>query len=438
LLLLDNPIQSYAWGSRSVLAELQGRPPAAQPEAELWIGAHPQAPSRSSDGRSLLELIRSDPQRMLGQAVAERFGAQLPFLLKVLAVDAPLSLQAHPNLEQARAGFAREQAAGVPLDARERTYKDDNHKPELLCALTRFEALSGFREPAQSAALLEQLGLPASPALTQLLALLRSAEREPLRAAFSGLMTLPVQSGAELAAQVCERAERGAAEPGPFQGSLRWAARLGQAYPGDVGAVASLLLQHLVLEPLQAVYLEAGRLHAYLCGTGVEIMASSDNVLRGGLTPKHIDVPELLNVLRFDAPRVAPTRTRQASAVELIYDTPAAEFALSRVDLDGQQPLAARLAGPELWLCVEGQARLQLPGAAALPSGKRRDTAAEHRDTAEHRGTAEHRDTAEPHVRQLRRGQACFLPASVGAVRVSGSARLFRAGVGSSVADPPT
>ncbi len=406
MLLLDNPIQRYAWGSRSALAELQGRPPASRPEAELWIGAHPQAPSRCSDGRSLLELIRSDPGGMLGAAVVQRFGAQLPFLLKVLAVDAPLSLQAHPNLEQAREGFAREQAAGIALDARERTYKDDNHKPELLCALTRFEALSGFREPLQSAALFEQLGLSPSPALTQLLAQLRGTEQEPLRAAFSGLMTLPAQQAAELAAQVCERAGHAAAASGPFQASLRWAARLGEAYPGDIGAVASLLLQHLVLEPLQAVYLEAGRLHAYLCGTGVEIMASSDNVLRGGLTPKHVDVPELLRVLRFDAPRVAPTPTQRRSALELSYDTPAAEFALSRIDLDAQQ-LEAPLLGPELWLCVAGKAELQLPCAS---------------------GEAE--------VQALRKGQACFLPAHLGTLRISGSARLFRATVGSSSAAP--
>ncbi|MEY4547514.1 MAG: hypothetical protein RL685_3709 [Pseudomonadota bacterium] len=418
MLLLNNTIQSYAWGSRSALAELQGRPPTERPEAELWIGAHPQAPSRSSDGRSLLELIRSDSRGMLGEAAGHRFGPHLPFLLKVLAVDTPLSLQAHPNLEQARVGFAREQAAGIPLDARERTYKDDNHKPELLCALTRFEALSGFREPLQSAALFEQLGVEQSPLaaplvtrlVTQLVTQLRAGEPEPLRAAFSGLMTLPARERTDLAALVCERAERAAAEPGPFQGSLRWAARLGRAYPGDIGAVASLLLQHLVLEPLQAVYLEAGRLHAYLCGTGVEIMASSDNVLRGGLTPKHIDVPELLRVLRFDAPRLQAASTRQLSPQELAYDTPAEEFALSRIDLDGQQTLTVQLAGPELWLCVEGQAGLQLTGGA--------------------------RGGAEARVRQLRRGQACFLPASLGGVRTSGAARLFRAAVGSAAVVP--
>jgi mannose-6-phosphate isomerase len=404
VLLLDNPIQNYAWGSRTSLARLLGRPPAEQPEAELWIGAHPQAPSRSSDGRSLLELIRTDPTGMLGPAVEQRFGARLPFLLKVLAVASPLSLQAHPNLEQARAGFAREQAAGIPLDARERTYKDDNHKPELLCALTRFEALSGFRAPLETAALLDQLGL----GQLELVAQLRSQAPEPLRGAFSGLMSLPRDAGARLAADVVARSELASAAPGPFRASYGWAARLGRAYPGDVGAVASLLLHHLVLEPLQAVYLEAGRLHAYLEGTGVEIMANSDNVLRGGLTPKHLDVPELLRVLHFDAPAVAPTPTRQVSAVELAYETPAPEFRLSRIDLDGRGAYAAPLEGPELLLCVEGQVGVQLGAPPAQASAE-----------------------PEPRARTLRQGQACFLPASTGQVRLSGTARVFRAGVAS-------
>ena len=402
MLLLDNPILSYAWGSRTSLAQLLGRPPAERPEAELWIGAHPQAPSRTSDGRSLLQLIQADPARMLGPAVEREFGPRLPYLLKVLAVDAPLSLQAHPNLEQARAGFAREQAAGIPLDARERSYKDDNHKPELLCALTRFEALCGFRAPLASAALFEQLGLGD----LELVRALRSSGPEPLRAAFSELLLLRGEARARCAADVVARCERASGADSPFSGSFAWAARLGQAYPGDVGAVASLLLNHLVLEPLQALYLEAGRLHAYLSGSGVEIMANSDNVLRGGLTPKHVDVPELLRVLRFDAPPVAPTPTRRVSTAELAYETSAREFCLSRIDLEPQQPLGVRLRGPELLLCVEGQVQVQpgsvQPGSAqpALPA------------------------------RTLAKGQACFLPASAGSVRLQGAARLFRAGVG--------
>lgn len=397
MLLLDNPIQNYAWGSHTLLAQLLGRPPAERPEAELWIGAHPRAPSRAPGGRSLLELIAADPARLLGPDVQRRFGAQLPFLLKVLAVESPLSLQAHPNLEQARAGYAREQAAGIPLDAQERTYKDENHKPELLCALTRFEALSGFREPRLTARLFSELGL----AELGLVAQLRSSQPEPLRVAFSGLMTLAAEARAQLTADVLTRAERASGTASPFQGSFTWAVRLGQAYPGDIGAVASLLLNHLVLEPLQAVYLEAGRLHAYLSGSGVEIMANSDNVLRGGLTPKHVDVAELSKVLRFDAPEVSVTPTHRRSEVELAYETGASEFSLSRIDLEAQHPIRLQLEGPELLLCVNGQARVQPAQGGAQGAGL------------------------------LAQGQACFLPASDGSVRLEGTARLFRAGVGS-------
>ncbi|HEU4580878.1 MAG TPA: mannose-6-phosphate isomerase, class I [Polyangiaceae bacterium] len=390
--LLDNPIQNYAWGSRSALAQLLGRPAADRPEAELWIGAHPAAPSRDGNGHSLLELIQADPERTLGSEVAHRFGRRLPFLLKVLAVEAPLSLQAHPNLQQAQAGFAREQAAGIPLDARERTYKDDNHKPELLCALTPFEALSGFRPPLDSAALFAELGLAELPFVRAL----RSSAPEPLREAFSGLMSLAAGAAGQLAAEVLERAERASASKGRFQASFAWAARLGRAYPGDIGAVASLLLNHLQLAPLEAIDLEAGRLHAYLSGTGVEIMANSDNVLRGGLTPKHIDVPELLRVLVFDSPPVRPTPATRLSAAELAYQTSAAEFQLSRIDLEPARACSWQLRGPELLLCVDGRAQLEAAGC----------------------------------VQELARGQACFLPAAARAARASGSARLFRAAVG--------
>jgi len=397
MLLLDNPIQNYAWGSRTSLASLLGRPPSTQPEAELWIGAHAKAPSALRDGRSLLELIRSDPAGTLGPSVVQRFGAELPFLLKVLAVESPLSLQAHPNLEQARAGFEREQAAGIRLDAFERTYKDRNHKPELVCALTRFEALSGFRAPEASATLLESLGL----ADLELVARLRSRAPEPLRLAFSELMTLAARPRAQLAQRVLERCEHARREPGPFQASIGWAARLGQAYPGDIGAVASLLLQHLTLEPLQAVYLESGRLHAYLEGTAVEIMANSDNVLRGGLTPKHVDLPELLRVLHFDSPELLPTPTRQVSRAELAYETPAPEFRLSCIELREGSSFSGELRGPELLLCVAGE--LQVSPRA---------------------GT-------ERRSELLRQGQACFLPARLGQYELAGTGRVFRATVGS-------
>jgi len=390
--LLDNPVQNYAWGSRTSLAELLGRPPSALPEAELWIGAHPKAPSRLSDGRSLLEAIGADPLGMLGSDVQARFGAELPFLLKVLAVDAPLSLQAHPNVEQAMRGFAREEAAGIPRDAPMRTYRDPNHKPELLCALTPFEALSGFRPASEAAELFEELGVP------DLAAELRACPA-PLARVFARIMTLPAAERLSLSSDVLQRCERAACGSSRFGAALGWAARLGLAYPGDAGAVASLLLQHVRLEPLQAVFLEAGRLHAYLSGTGVEIMANSDNVLRGGLTPKHVDVPELLDVLRFDAPPAAAVATHTLDSGEVVYETPAPEFALSRLELVTERPLRMAARGPELLLCVDGQATVEVGARAGAP-------------------------------RALRRGQACFLSASAGAYAVGGTGRVFRATVG--------
>ncbi len=420
MLLLDNPIQNYAWGSRTSLAKLLGRPPSAQPEAELWIGAHPKAPSLLEDGRSLLAAIVSDPDRMLGSAVHERFGAQLPFLLKVLAVDSPLSLQAHPNLEQAARGFAREELAGVPLGAPERTYKDENHKPELLCALTPFEALSGFRPPAEAAALFEGLGVTSTDVAAQL----RQRGPEPHRAAFATLMSLSGEARAKVTSDVlsrCERARAGVA--GPFAASINWACKLAAQYPGDIGAVASLLLNHLALAPLEAVYLEAGRLHAYLSGTGVEIMANSDNVLRGGLTPKHVDVPELLRVLVFDSPQVLPTPTHVSPAGEITYLTPAPEFRLSRIDLpragsgEGQGRFAASVSGPEILLCVEGQVGVELSsGPVALGAGR----------LVPHAGLALGSATR----RVLGPGKACFLPASAGAYELEGKGRIFRATLG--------
>ena len=261
--------------------------------------------------------------------------------------------------------------------------------------LTRFEALCGFRAPEASAALLESLGLGD----LQLVATLRSAGPQPLRLAFSELMTLAARPRAELAQRVLERCEQASAEPGPFRASLRWAARLGQSYPGDIGAVASLLLQHLTLEPLEAVYLESGRLHAYLEGTGVEIMANSDNVLRGGLTPKHVDLPELLRVLHFDSPPALPTPTRQVSPAELAYETPAPEFRLSCIELGQTRSFLGELRGPELLLCVKGELLVSAEGPARAP---------------------------EP----LRQGQACFLPARLGRYELAGTGRVFRAAVG--------
>lgn len=398
MLLLDNPIQDYAWGSRTQLATLLGNPPSAEPQAELWIGAHPRAPSRLSDGRSLRDAIHADPDGMLGPEVRRRFGGELPFLLKVLAVEAPLSLQAHPNAEQARAGFEREQRAGVPLSAPERTYKDPNHKPELLCALTPFRALSGFRPREEAAELFAALRLSDADIARTL-----RAEGAGLRSVFVRLMTLPRAEQVDISREVIESCRRVLDAGGPFPHSLACALELWERYPSDIGVVASLLLNHVTLQPLEALFLGAGSLHAYLGGTGVELMANSDNVLRGGLTPKHIDVPELLHILRFESDEVRLTPTRTVAG-EVIYETPAPDFRLSRIDLDPDRDVRTGSAGPELLLCVRGQARLELFSESRAPAVR-----------------------LPP--RSLKQGQACFIPASCTSYRLMGSARLFKATV---------
>jgi len=340
VLLLENTIQPYAWGSVSSIPTLLGLPATGKPQAELWIGAHPAAPSKV-DGRSLESVIADAPEACLGAQVLQGFGPRLPFLLKVLAAARPLSLQAHPSLARAKEGFAKEEAAHVPRDAGHRNYKDPNHKPELICALTEFRALCGFRERARSLELFHELRVPAlAPFLNQL-------ERDGLAAFFGAVMTAP--NRAELATQVAEAcSSRPVAR---FAAECTNAVALAKEYPNDVGLVGALLLNLVTLKPGQALALGAGNLHAYLEGTGVELMASSDNVLRGGLTPKHVDVPELLGVLDFvDGPAKI---LEPSSGPEAVWLTPFPDFRLSRLQVKGEA-VVERL-GPDIVLCVEGR-----------------------------------------------------------------------------------
>jgi mannose-6-phosphate isomerase len=354
--LLENTVQPYAWGSRTAIAELSGRAaPASRPEAELWMGAHPSAPSKVLDqegARSLLDVIGSDPAGTLGPRVVERFGPRLPFLLKILAAETPLSLQAHPTIEQAREGYAREQAESVPLDAPHRNYKDPNHKPELICALSPFHALVGFRPVERTLRLFDELGVGALAPYTKKL------REQGLRPFFEALMTAGAAEKQALAQALLEACER---NPVPeFEAECAWGVRIGKLYPGDVGLVVALSLNLVLLEPGQAVYLPAGNLHAYLSGTGVEIMANSDNVLRGGLTPKHVDVDELLRVLDFHA---APTEVLQPEPFdgERVFVTPAPDFRLSRLDLEGRATVT-RSNVPEILLVTRGAVRLHSAG----------------------------------------------------------------------------
>ncbi|WP_305092187.1 mannose-6-phosphate isomerase, class I [Prescottella sp. R16] len=369
---LEGALRSYAWGSRTALAELCGRTsPSAHPEAELWLGAHPADPARVvEDGspRSLRDVVDADPAGELGDRCIAEFGADLPFLLKVLAAEEPLSLQAHPSAEQAREGFAREEAAGIPIDSPERNYRDASHKPELVVALTRFEALAGFRDPHRTVRLLEALAVPELDPYTGLLA--GQPDSGGLRALFTTWITLPSPALSALLPAVLDGCVAYLSTPDAsgleFAAEAQTALELSEGYPGDAGVLASLLLNRITLEPGQGLFLDAGNLHAYLHGTAVEIMANSDNVLRGGLTPKHVDVPELLRVLDFDSvdvPILTPVPSPDPENGGWgVYETPAPEFRLARIDLDLDTTDGAATGfgsgGPRILLCTSGAAKV--------------------------------------------------------------------------------
>ncbi|SCG42803.1 mannose-6-phosphate isomerase, class I [Micromonospora halophytica] len=342
--LLYGPIRDYAWGSRSAIAALQGRPvPSDGPEAELWLGAHPGAPAmvdRDGNRVSLVDLLVAEPDHWLGERVVDRFGTRLPFLMKVLAADAPLSLQAHPDAEQARAGHAADAAR---TDGH-RNYVDPYHKPELLVAISPMEALCGFRDPAESAQVLAAFGVPA---LEPVVAALRTGPAG-LREAVRLLLTWPSAERAGLVEAVVA-----ADVAGP---DAELARALAAGYPGDPGVLVALLLHHVELAPGEGIWMPAGNLHAYLRGTGVEVMAASDNVLRGGLTPKHVDVDELLRVLCFEVLADPVVTARPVAPGVVCWPVPVDDFALHRVTVDAATPqVRLPLPGPRVVLCRAGK-----------------------------------------------------------------------------------
>jgi len=370
---LTNAIRPYPWGSRTALPELMGTAPTGEPQAELWMGAHPGAPSTVDRGhgpQSLNALIDADPEGELGSAAASRFGSALPFLLKLLAAGEPLSLQVHPDLARARSGFAAEEARGVPLDAFNRNYKDANHKPELICALGAFDGLCGFRRPEQTALLLEALAVPGLMPLVQVLRAKPAAQA--LQEVLTTVLSTDPETTATTVRQTTEALERAAkaVEAGDttdsalaalstsILSSLGSYASIGHFYPEDAGTIAALLLNHIRLAPGEALFLGAGVPHAYLSGLGVEILANSDNVLRCGLTSKHVDIPELLQVVDFsplDPDILRPVPLPDADGEEL-YEAPIDEFRLSRFTLGGTAPQNRRVSGatPQILLSTEG------------------------------------------------------------------------------------
>ncbi len=336
---LVGEVQNYAWGSTSCFAGLRGDVPTAQPEAEIWYGAHPKAPSTFLDDTTLLDAITANPEELLGSEVVEVHGGELPFLVKLLAADSPLSIQAHPTAEQALAGCRDEDAAGIDRAAPHRCFRDGNPKPELIYAVSPFEALVGFRSIAGTSRFLADIGFDG---FSDLLA-------NGPKAAVEALLD-PQRSGgstrivSELISRFVGACSRYSGADWSHEAQLM--VRLNNAYPNDPGIGVAALLNYLVLEPGEALFLDAGHLHAYVSGLAVEVMANSDNVLRGGLTPKHIDVPTLLDIVTGAEliPELAP---RSADGTFL---TPASQFAL-RAHID---PVETEIIGPQIVLAVKG------------------------------------------------------------------------------------
>ena len=360
------------------------------------MGAHPSAPSgveRAGVRTTLDAVIAADPAGELGAECAAQFGGRLPFLLKVLGVAKALSIQVHPSRKQAEAGYRAENERGLAPGDKSRNYVDDWPKPEILCALTQFEALAGMRTTADAAALLRALEVSELAPLAADLA--GTADPAALTRALAAILTWPAAGRGALVAAIVTACERVAAGGGEYAAACAATVRIAGDHQGDLGVVASLLLRYVVLRPGEAIFMPAGALHAYLRGTGVELLANSDNVVRAGLTSKHIDVPELLKLTdpAVGVPVIGP---RPLGGGVAVYDSPAPEFRLYRAELG---PVEVTLPGAgcaRVVLCTEGAGALRASSGALKAA----------------------------------RGESCYLPARDGAVTASGPAVLFIAGSG--------
>ncbi|WP_246126324.1 mannose-6-phosphate isomerase, class I [Nesterenkonia populi] len=361
-----NPFRDYAWGSTTAFSRLFGWEAAQTPQAEMWMGAHPTGTSRveTAEGETVgLDALLAERPELLG-AAAEQFG-QLPFLLKVLAAEKPLSIQAHPTVEQAKAGFEGEESAGIALGSPARCYPDAHHKPELIVALTDFSALTGFRPHADAAeelgrvhALAEERGYD-DAALT---AVISTLTRQLGGRDYAAALDFILASGQEQTAQAAQALAALVQMPAPSADRLSAAAwdtlsRIAAKFPGDPGIFVALLLNRVDLQPGEGLYLPAGNLHAYLGGAGVEIMANSDNVLRGGLTSKHIDVPALIDVAEtevLDVPNCVPQLVTKG---QLAYRPPFEEFELTRFSVESHGDIKHRRLenAPGILLCTGGK-----------------------------------------------------------------------------------
>ena len=401
--LIESSVQHYAWGSRTFIPGLLGESsPAAEPQAELWMGAHPKAPSTVliQDKRiSLLELIRKNPVDILGKSVAKRFSDTLPFLFKVLAAAKPLSIQAHPNRDQAREGYAKENRLKIPLKAANRNYRDENHKPEIICALTSFWALKGFRKVEEILFYMDKIGITTLDG--ELKALQERPNREGLKTFFKVLITLDAERRMRIIIEVSTR-YKALIDDHP---ELEWVGKLSESYPDDIGILSPIILNPVHLQPGTAMNIPAGELHVYLGGAGIELMANSDNVLRGGLTPKHVDVQELLNILTFKTGEIDLFEPKQQKGGEKVYATATDEYTLSLLDIHKDTLFKSPTQrSVEIMICIDGKAQIT--------------------------------DLGTGEVLSLKKGVSFIVPASVKQYQIEGLATIYKASVPLSSSDP--
>ena len=352
---LDNSIQPYDWGCKTALGKLFGiANPDNQPQAEIWMGAHPGAPSRvlldNAKTVTLDDFIESSPEIVLGEAVSARFSGKLPYLFKVLSAAAPLSIQVHPNKKQAEAGYEKDNQAGLAPNAPNRNYRDDNHKPELMYALTPFRAMCGFRQPSEISELFSLIKHP------QIDILLETLKNEGLQGFWQQLLELAEAPLNEMIDQALALAKHNQ------HPAIKELKRLNAFYPGDAGVFSPMILNLIHLEPGEAIYLDAGTPHAYLEGTGMEIMANSDNVLRGGLTSKHMDVAELIATMNFDVVDIENFKVRpQQQGDQFDFSVPVPDFAFGIIPVKTKAAVKAS-GSVEILFCIEGSVNVEVNG----------------------------------------------------------------------------
>ncbi|MEZ8272602.1 mannose-6-phosphate isomerase, class I [Vibrio splendidus] len=353
LFKLDNVIQHYPWGSKQSISELFDiQNPNAEPQAEIWMGAHPRGCSRVADtGQLLSEVLSQDSKGMFGEYTEARFG-ELPYLFKVLAAETPLSIQVHPSKKKAQLGFERENKLGISLDASNRNYKDPNHKPELVYALTFYKAMNGFRPIQQIIELFKEAEISALD--IEISALAINPNSEGLKVFFTSVMTLEGERKKLALEQLYSAYER-RPKTAMWREALQYSKGFEQHYVDDIGLFSPLMLNTIELAPGEAMFLHAETPHAYIEGTGLEIMANSDNVLRAGLTPKFIDVPELIDNTCFETTDIEGIKLKPIEKEDkLSFPIPVDDFGFDILSVS-EEISQQYLRSAEILFCIGGE-----------------------------------------------------------------------------------